>query len=129
MFFATISDFKDTIEAALHLSRDALHVHIGLVIFLGVAALLSGPRRFQIAFVALLGLCFLNEMADLSNALEKGWTFTWLGSGKDVVNTMFWPAVWLAAGPQILRLLRDGRSRHGGLPVQRRVPGSTPPVR
>ena len=36
MLFTTISDLKDVLEATLHLSRDALHVHIGMIIFIAV---------------------------------------------------------------------------------------------
>jgi len=109
MLFAAISDFKDVLEATLHLSRDALHVHIGLVMFIAVAALLRGERRFVLSFLVLLGACVVNEMADFSHAARQNIPFHWLGSAKDVVNTMFWPAIGVAAGPHILRLLRLAR--------------------
>ena len=109
MLFTTISDLKDVLEATLHLSRDALHVHIGMIIFIAVAALLRGRRRFVLAFGALLALCLVGEMADFSYAVRRGIAFNWLASAKDVVNTMFWPAIGLVAGPQILRILRPIR--------------------
>ena len=109
MLFTTISDLKDVLEATLHLSRDALHVHIGMIIFIAVAALLRGRLRFVLAFGALLALCLVGEMADFSYAVRRGIAFTWLASAKDVVNTMFWPAIGLVAGPQILRILRPIR--------------------
>ena len=109
MLFSAISDLKDVLEATLHLSRDALHVHIGLVIFIAVAAVLRGERRFLVAFVALFAACLLGEMADFYYATNRHIGFNWLASAKDVVNTMFWPAIGLVAGPQILRLLRLSR--------------------
>ena len=109
MLFTTISDLKDVLEATLHLSRDALHVHIGMIIFIAVAALLRGRLRFVLAFGALLALCLVGEMADFSYAVRRGIAFNWLASAKDVVNTMFWPAIGLVAGPQILRILRPIR--------------------
>jgi hypothetical protein len=109
MFFSVIADLKDILEVTLHLSRDALHVHLGLAIFLACAAALPGERRFQVAFLLLLGLCLFGEVVDVSLALRSGETPRWLGSAKDIVNTMFWPAAWLAAGPAILRLLDLGR--------------------
>ena len=109
MLFTTISDLKDVLEATLHLSRDALHVHIGMIIFIAVAALLRGRLRFVLAFGALLALCLVGEMADFSYAVRRGIAFNWLASAKDVVNTMFWPAIGLVAGPQILRMLRPIR--------------------
>ena len=109
MLFTTISDLKDVLEATLHLSRDALHVHIGMIIFIAVAALLRGRLRFVLAFGALLALCLVGEMADFSYAVRRGIAFNWLASAKDVVNTMSWPAIGLVAGPQILRILRPIR--------------------
>ena len=109
MLFTTLSDLKDVLEATLHLSRDALHVHIGMIIFIAVAALLRGRLRFVLAFGALLALCLVGEMADFSYAVRRGIAFNWLASAKDVVNTMFWPAIGLVAGPQILRILRPIR--------------------
>ena len=109
MLFTTISDLKDVLEATLHLSRDALRVHIGMIIFIAVAALLRGRLRFVLAFGALLALCLVGEMADFSYAVRRGIAFNWLASAKDVVNTMFWPAIGLVAGPQILRILRPIR--------------------
>ena len=123
MLFSTISDLKDVLEATLHLSRDALHVHIGMIIFIAVAALLRGRLRFVLAFGALLALCLVGEMADFSYAVRRGIAFNWLASAKDVVNTMFWPAIGLVAGPQILRILRPIReSRVAAVPP--RMPDS-----
>ena len=121
MLFTTISDLKDVLEATLHLSRDALHVHIGMIIFIAVAALLRGRLRFVLAFGALLALCLVGEMADFSYAVRRGIAFNWLASAKDVVNTMFWPAIGLVAGPQILRILRPIReSRVATVPPRMR---------
>jgi hypothetical protein len=107
MLFTTISQLKDVLEATLHLSRDALHVHIGLLIFLAVAAALRGRWRFLIAFGVLLSLCLVGEMADFSYALRRNVDHSWLASIKDVANTMFWPAVGLWVGPHVLRMLRQ----------------------
>ena len=123
MLFTTISDLKDVLEATLHLSRDALHVHIGMIIFIAVAALLRGRLRFVLAFGALLALCLVGEMADFSYAVRRGIAFNWLASAKDVVNTMFWPAIGLVAGPQILRMLRPMRQSQAAA-VPPRMPES-----
>lgn len=117
MLFAAISEYKDVLEATLHLSRDALHVHIGLIMFIAVAFLLRGERRFVLSFLVLLAACLVNEMADFSWATHRNIPFNWLGSAKDIVNTLFWPAIGVAAGPHILRLLRLARqARAAGEP-------------
>ena len=94
-----------------------------MIIFIAVAALLRGRLRFVLAFGALLALCLVGEMADFSYAVRRGIAFNWLASAKDVVNTMFWPAIGLVAGPQILRILRPIReSRVAAVPP--RMPDS-----
>ena len=107
MLVTLFLDLKDVLSSTLHLSRDALHVHIGLIIFLAAAALLRGHRRFEIAFLGLLVLCFVGEIADVVGAWSKLQAPNWLGGAKDIVNTMFWPAAWLLAWPQFLRMLRS----------------------
>jgi uncharacterized membrane protein len=109
MLFTAISDLKEVLEITFHLSRDALHVHVGLVMFIAMAAVLRRERRFLLSFLVLLAACLVGEMADYSYALDRHIGFNWLGSAKDVVNTMFWPAIGVAAGPHILRLLRLNR--------------------
>jgi hypothetical protein len=117
MLLTSFADFKDVLEVTLHLSRDALHVHVGLMIFLACAWLYRGPRRLLLAFGTLLGLCVLGEVADLSEAFLHGYRLNWLASGKDIVNTMFWPGLWLLAGPQVIRLLA-AKHIEGGKPVE-----------
>ena len=131
MLFTTISDLKDILEATLHLSRDALHVHVGLVIFIAVAAVLRGERRFLIAFGALFAACLLGEMADFHHAVNRNIRYGWLAGAKDIVNTLFWPAIGLVAGPQILRLLRLSRQSKApaGAGAQHAMPGSSPQAR
>jgi hypothetical protein len=126
MPFSLFFDLKDALSATLHLSRDALHVHIGLIIFLAGAAILRGDRRFEISFLGLLALCLAGEVADVSRAWGEVHGPNWLGSAKDIVSTMFWPAAWLLAWPQALRMLRAGdvaaRLRAAGSERPRSVP-------
>jgi len=119
MLYSLFSDLKDVISATLHLSRDALHVHIGLMIFIAGAALLRGPRRFEISFLVLLGLCLLGEVADAASAWNDVRGPNWLGGAKDILNTMFWPAMGLLTWPQIVRMLGSGHIApvvHGAQP-------------
>ena len=48
MLFTTISDLKDVLEATLHLSRDALHVHIVNTMFWPTIGLVAGPQILRI---------------------------------------------------------------------------------
>jgi hypothetical protein len=73
------------------LGKDALHVHVGLIVFLATAVLLK--RSFAdwrpIGMVLLASVA--GELWDLVSAfaLNKA---VWAESFKDVLNTMFWPA-------------------------------------
>jgi len=116
MLLSLFFDLKNVLSSGLHLSRDALHVHIGLFIFLAGAAVLRGDRRFGIAFLSLLALCLAGEVADAMTAWNDVRGPNWLGGAKDIVNTMFWPGIWLLCRPQVNRVLRSG-----SLPVERKV--------
>lgn len=106
MLFTLFFDVKDVLTSTLHLSRDALHVHIGLIIFLAGAAIVRGQRRFEIAFMGLLALCLAAEVVDVAGAWSRLQPINWLGGAKDVLNTMFWPGAWLLARPGVRRMVR-----------------------
>jgi hypothetical protein len=107
MLITLFSDFKELIASTLHLSRDALHVHVGLVLFLAGGALLRGPRRFRNAFLGVLALCIAGEVADAAIAWNDVHGPNWRGGAKDVVSTMLWPAAWLLAWPYVIPMLRS----------------------
>ncbi|MGE0798655.1 MAG: hypothetical protein AB7G13_05770 [Lautropia sp.] len=100
------SDLKDLIEWGSHLSRDALHVHIGLLLFIGMAAVFRSPGRFRRALGWLLVITLLGESFDAAIELARGRSPLWLGSAKDIVNTLLWPSILVFAGPKVARLLR-----------------------
>lgn len=100
------AELKDLIEWTSHLSRDALHVHIGLLLFLGMAALFRRGPRFHRALGWLFVLCLLGECFDTLMAFSQGRSPHYLGSVKDIVNTMLWPTILVFAGPLVARLLR-----------------------
>ena len=75
------------------LSKDALHVYVGLGVLFG-AALLGRWRvgdwrpLFAVLLVALAG-----ELWDLIDNIRTAAPMQWRGHVKDIVNTLFWPAV------------------------------------
>lgn len=90
---------KTGLSDTLGISKDALHIHIGLFIFLVVTLLLRRPRSF-IPWLAVLGFEAVNELLDLfhDGAAIHLELFNTLG---DIGNTMLWPTVALV----LLRLL------------------------
>jgi len=104
--------YKVALSQFLHLSKDALHIHFGLAIFLAAAFLLRRPAGSWIPWFVLLGLELVNEWLDLRHS---NFGLRDIGaSTKDIVNTMFWPTVLLLA------------IRSGWIAV--RAPGYRPPA-
>ena len=80
---------------ATGLSKDALHVYVGLALFLGTAlALRRGIRSWKpwavVAVAALAG-----EAWDLRDSIAQQTAIDLAGNWKDVWNTLFWPSVLL----------------------------------
>lgn len=96
---------KYVIEGVSHVQRDALHVHIGLLLFLGFASVFRGEHRFWLALAVVVVICLTGELFDALNRLARDRPIYWLGSAKDVVNTLLWPSVICFGGRWIARLL------------------------
>lgn len=78
---------------AVSLSKDAIHLHIGLLVFF-LAVVLWRRRRFD--FLALLPVLFVAgamEMLDLCDDLESLGYMRWSASLHDLINTTFWPTL------------------------------------
>jgi 1,4-dihydroxy-2-naphthoate octaprenyltransferase len=104
MLLIAYADLKDLIEASFDLSSDALHVHVGLVLFFSGALLIRGERRLFYSLGALLALCLLGEMFDLSYDYSRGHELRWFNGFKDVVDTMLWPSILVVARPLVVRV-------------------------
>lgn len=127
--------FKNSVEGVSHMQRDALHVHFGLLLFLGFATVFRGKGRFRHALLLTTAFCLLGEVFDAASRLGNGRSPYWLGSLKDVVNTLLWPYCLCLGGPWLARLLglRVSMSDEAGAPadaaplsVQRRKTLLTP---
>lgn len=79
---------KRSLETSIALGPDALHVHLGLAIFLSARLVLGSAGRALLVVIALEGL---NECVDLAHA---GFSAkAWMESKKDVLGTLFWPCL------------------------------------
>lgn len=87
----TVQSLKDAAVDALGLSRDALHIYVGLLVFLGVALLLRKPLRSWTPWLAAVGVAALGEVVD---ARDDG---RWQAGGSlhDFLNTVAWPTILL----------------------------------
>jgi hypothetical protein len=81
------------IVAAVGLSKDALHVHVGLALFLTMVWLFRKTPRSLVPLLAVLGLAALGEVFDARDDFRSLGHWRWQASLHDVLNTTFWPAV------------------------------------
>jgi hypothetical protein len=87
---------KDRLAHAFFLSKDAMHIHIALVIMVVTALVLR--KRFDSiwGWLAVLLAELFNEYCDLSR-MQPG-DIGLDASIHDIYNTMFWPTMFLVFG-------------------------------
>ncbi len=86
-------NLKLVILEILHLSKDAIHIHVGLIIFcLGVVIW----RRGRLDYMNLLPVFITAgamEFLDLRDDLVSFDHMRWASSAHDVINTVLWPTI------------------------------------
>ena len=102
-----LQEAKWFLIGATGLSKDALHIYVGLAVLLGTAF----AGRWRIGdwrpLLAVFLVALAGELWDLIDNIRTGAPMQWRGHGKDIVNTLFWPAaLTLLAGT---RLFTRGR--------------------
>lgn len=75
------------------MSKDALHVHLGLLAFVLAVALFRKSPASLLPWLCVLALEFTNEVLDFLRWHNLPGFFS--GTVMDVLNTMFWPTVFL----------------------------------
>ncbi len=91
-----MSGFQQTkifLGELLGLPKDALHIYVGLAIFLAVAALLRRPLGSWVPIAAVVAAALLGEAWDLIETRAAGATAHLDRNRHDVWNTCFWPAI------------------------------------
>jgi hypothetical protein len=76
-----------------HLGKDALHIYVGLGLFLGSALLFRWPLRSWRPWLVALAGAFAGEIWDLFDILHEGRRLQWHSQAKDILNTIFWPTM------------------------------------
>ena len=75
------------------LPKDALHIYVGMAVFLLAAILLRRPLRSLVPIGAALAAAVAGEAWDLYETWSAGQRLHWDRSWHDVWNTCFWPLV------------------------------------
>lgn len=85
-------DFKVMIIGLTGLPRDALHIYVGLGVFLLVALALRKPLGSWLPLAAVALVAVTGELMDLGD--DRPHVHWSLGeSAHDILHTMLWPAV------------------------------------
>jgi hypothetical protein len=74
------------------LPKDALHIYVGLAIFLLAAALFRRPLGGWVPIGAVVAVAFAGEIWDLLDTRAAGARPHWDRNWHDIWNTCFWPA-------------------------------------
>lgn len=100
-----VQSLKLTLVSALGLSKDALHIHVGLGAFLLTALVFRLPLRSWWPWLASAALACLGEVVDMRDDLASLGRWRWQASLHDLWNTAFWPTVLFVLA-RCTRLLR-----------------------
>lgn len=94
-----LEPFKTALADMLHMSKDALHIHLGLGLFLIVAALTRRSPGSWLPWMVLLAFELVNEGFDLAHDVAYGVLrpMSLLAAFKDILNTMLWPSALMIA--------------------------------
>lgn len=86
-------NLKLNILSLLDLSKDAIHIHIGLMaLFLAVVFWKKG--RIQITcMLPVMAIAVLMEALDLRDDVNSLGYMRWSASIHDLINTIFWPFI------------------------------------
>jgi len=89
----------------VHLAKDALHIYVALILFLGSAALFRWPLKSWRPWAVVLAAALIGEAWDLRDSIVYHTRIELGGNLKDIVNTLFWPTVLvlLARGTRVLK--------------------------
>ncbi|WP_375396273.1 hypothetical protein [uncultured Sphingomonas sp.] len=75
------------------LAKDALHIYVGLTLFLLAALLFRWPVSSWRPWAVAVGAAMLGELADLRDVVAFHMTIHLADNWHDIWNTSFWPTV------------------------------------
>jgi len=100
-----VQSVKLQVVSITGLSKDALHVYVGMSVFLFTAAISRRSMRSRVPWLATLGVAFAGELVDAIDDLHTIGHWQWRASVHDVINTLVWPTA-LAIVARFTALLR-----------------------
>ncbi len=93
-----VSQAKRFAMQVTHLSQDALHVYVGLLLLVGLCVALRKPLGSWLPWVVVLAAALAGEAVDMRGDFAHNGIWNWHESLHDVLNTIFWPTVLSVLG-------------------------------
>jgi hypothetical protein len=93
MATSTVQSLKLMLVSALGLSKDALHMHVGLGVFFVGAWLFNRRVGTWVPWLYALAAACAGEIVDMRDDLMSLGYWRWQASLHDIINTVFWPTV------------------------------------
>jgi len=95
MYDFVFQDIKTHIVSFTGLERDALHIYVGIGVFLITSLLFKNHRyRWLIALFTVIAAASMGEVLDRHDQLIISKHWYWQGSVHDIVNTCFFPTLF-----------------------------------
>lgn len=91
-------DAKLVIIDVTGLAKDALHVHIGLALFIGTRLFWRGRGGWVVAWLVALAGTLTGELLDSVGTAAPGHRRPDAAHWHDIWNTMMWPTLFLLVG-------------------------------
>jgi hypothetical protein len=101
---------KMTLVHLLGLPKDALHIYVGLAVFVAAAALFRRPLGSWLPIAAVLAAALIGETWDLLETRAAGARPYLDRNWHDVWNTCFWPAILFLLARYTRLLSRRGHN-------------------
>lgn len=92
------AELKIFIEEYTGLTRDALHIHAALLLYIIAMGIFRQSRRSRVPWLVVLAIIVGNEAYDLDRNWPDGPDYAISSAVKDLWNTMLWPTVLLILG-------------------------------
>lgn len=84
---------KDVIVELTDLSKDALHLHVSVLIFLGGCVVFGWRASTWKPWLLVLAFALLGELWDIQYSIADDDPLKPVGNLKDIINTMFVPSL------------------------------------
>lgn len=93
MAVSTFQAIKLAIVSVTGLSKDALHIYVGLVVFFAAMRIFRRQGHCFMPLLAVFIVACCGEVLDMRDGLHSLGYWRWDASLHDVINTLFWPSV------------------------------------